>query len=169
MMKTLLLLLALGGTALAGPRVKFSDDRYSLAFPDGWKKAEAPDGKSLVPHENADGTAIFVVKLLPVPKGAKPDLDGTAKDIAGKLAKTLGLKDDPETQEGELDGLATRFVTLIPDKDPEEATQLGMILVLIEGKTEVIVLESTVAVPLADATSEACLGIIKSFKREDLK
>jgi hypothetical protein len=44
-----------------------------------------------------------------------------------------------------------------------------MILVLVEGKTEVIVLQSTVAVPAKQASREDCLSIIKSFKREDVK
>jgi hypothetical protein len=168
-MKSLFLLLAFAATALAGPRVKFGDDRYSLAFPEGWKKAEAPNPKALVPHENADGSAIFAVNLMPVPKDAKPDLEGTAKDLAGGLAKSLGLKDDPEIQEGELDGLPARFVTMVPDKKADEPAQLGMILVLVEGKTEVIVLQSTVSVPAKEATREACLSIIMSFKREDVK
>lgn len=168
-MKSLVLLLAFAATALAGPRVKFGDDRYSLEFPEGWKKAEAPNEKAVVPHENADGSALFAVNLLPVPKDAKPDLDGTAKDIAKSLAESLGLKDDPEIQEGELDGLPARFVTMVPDKKADEPAQLGMILVLIEGKTEVILLQSTVSVPAKPATREACLSIIKSFKREDVK
>jgi hypothetical protein len=168
-MKSLLLLLALAATALAGPRVKFGDDRYSLAFPEGWKKADAPNEKALVPHQNADGSALFAVNLLPVPKDAKPDLEGTAKDLAAQLAKSLGLKDDPEIQEGELDGLPARFVTMVPAKKGDDEAQLGMILVLIEGKTEVVVLQSTITVPAKQATREACLAIITSFKREDLE
>ena len=168
-MKSLLLLLVFTATALAGPRVKFGDDRYSLEFPEGWKKAEAPNEKAQVPHENADGSALFAVNLMPVPKDAKPDLDGTAQDLVGGIAKSLGLKDDPEIQEGELDGMPARFVTMVPDKEADEPGQLGMILVLVEGKTEVIVLQSTVAVPAKQATREDCLSIIKSFKREDGK
>jgi hypothetical protein len=168
-MKSLMLLFALAATALAEPRVKFGDDRYSLAFPEGWKKAEAPNEKALVPHQNADGSALFAVNLLPVPKDTKPDLDGTAKDLTAQLAESLGLKDKPPIQEGELDGLPARFVTMVPEKEAGDESQLGMILVLIEDKTGVIVLQSTVKVPATQKTREACLGIITSFKREDAK
>lgn len=168
-MKTLVLWIALALVAHAGPRMKFSDDHYSIAFPDGWKKTEAPNEKAVLPRENADGSAIFAINLLPVPKDAKPDLDGTTKDIAGQLAKALGLKGDPEIQEGELDGLPARFVTMVPDQKKEDAAKLGMFLVLIAGKSEVITLQATVAVPASEETREACLSIIQSFKREDPK
>jgi hypothetical protein len=163
-MRTLFFLWALAAAAVAGDPVKFADDRYSLTFPEGWKKAEPPNEKALVPHENADGSAIFAVNLMPVPKGAKPDLPGTAKDLAEQMSNGLGMKEDPEIQEGELDGLPARFVTMVPT---EAGAKLGMILVMVEGKTEVLVLQATVTVPASEKTREACLAIIKSFKRED--
>ena len=55
------------------------------------------------------------------------------------------------------------------DRVAEATGGREVILVLVEGKTEVIVLQSTVSVPASQKTREACLSIIKSFKREEVK
>jgi hypothetical protein len=43
-----------------------------------------------------------------------------------------------------------------------------MILVMVEGKKEVLVLQATVTVPAKEKTREDCLAIVKSFRRADL-
>jgi len=157
-------------------RVKFADDQFSIEFPDGWKKTE-PDGKPapLVLRQNADGTALFAVSRLPVPEGAKVDLDATAKTIANSHKEDLKLDKVPEAGEGEIDGLPARFLTIAPPKpaapkegaEPEEeALQVAYFIVLVDTRKGVMILQATLALPAARETRDAALAIIQSFKRE---
>jgi hypothetical protein len=170
---TLLLSLLMLLPCQAG-REKFAKDKYSLNFPADWKKPAEDAGEALIPRQNKDGTALFVVTKLKVAEGAKADLDATAKAIAADYKKDMKLKEDPKVEPGEVDGLKSRFVVISspkPEKkDGEEAAKdegIAVFLVLIDAKTEVIILQATLAKPVVKATSEACLGIIESFKREE--
>ncbi|MEO0018986.1 MAG: hypothetical protein RLZZ522_2269 [Verrucomicrobiota bacterium] len=108
-----------------------------------------------------------------VAEGTKVDLDATAKALADRCKIDMGLKDDPKVEPGEVDGLKSRFLVLAsPKPDNKEGMEaakdegLAMFLVVIDAKTEVILLQATLAKPVSKLTSEACLAIIKSFKRE---
>lgn len=154
-------------------REKFAKGKYSLDFPADWKKPAGDAGAALIARQNPDGTALFAVSKLAVAEGAKVDLDATAKTLADAYKKDLGLKDDPKVEPGEVDGLKSRFLVIAspkpPKKEGEEAAKdegLAMFLVVIDAKTEVIILQATLAKPVSKLTSEACLAIIKSFKRE---
>lgn len=151
-------------------REKFAKDKYSLEFPDDWKKPTGDTGAALIVRENKDGTALFAVSKLSVKDGAKADLDATAKSVTAGYKKDLKLKDDPKVEPGEVDGLDARFVVVAPPKqDPPQADQepaTAVYLVLIDAKTEVLILQATVAMPVNKKTSDACLAIIQSFRRE---
>lgn len=158
-------------------REKFAKDKYSLDFPADWKKPADDAGEALIARENKDGTALFVVSKLKVGAGGKVDLDATAKAIADGYKKDMKLKDDPKVEPGEVDGMKSRFMVIASPKDAkpegkegEEAAKdegLAMFLVVIDAKTEVIILQATLSKPVAKKTSEACLAIIESFKREE--
>jgi hypothetical protein len=150
--------------------VKFAKDRYSLDIPATWRKPDGDTGKALLVRQNKDGTALFAVSRLEVKEGTKADLDATTKDLAAKYKKDMGLEEDPKIETGEVDGLDSRFVVVATPKakqkaDPESPATL-VYLVLIDAKTEVIILQVTLAMPVVKETSEACLAIIQSFKRE---
>jgi hypothetical protein len=176
MRTTLLLSLLLVLPCLAG-REKFAKEKYSLDFPADWKKPAEDAGAALIARENKEGTALFVVTKMAVAKGAALDLDATTKAIADGYKKDLKLKDDPKVEPGEIDGLKSRFLVIASpksdkkegeeDKDAAKDPSLAMFLVVIDAKTEVIILQATLAKPVAKKTSEACLAIIQSFKREE--
>jgi hypothetical protein len=155
-------------------REKFAKGKYSLDFPADWKKpAEDAEG-ALIARENKEGTALFVVSKMKVADGGKADLDATSKAIADGYKKDLKLKDDPKVESGEVDGLKSRFMVVASPKaekkEGEEAAKAGelaIFLVVIDAKTEVIILQATLAKPVAKKASEACLAIIESFKREE--
>ncbi len=151
-------------------RVKFGDDKYSLDIPAAWKKPDGDAGKALLVRQNKDGTALFAVSKLEVKDGTKADLDATAKGLAANYKKDMELEEDPKIEPGQVDGLDARFVVVATPKakrkaDAETPPTL-VYLVLVDAKTAVIVLQATLAMPVAKETGEACLSIIQSFKRE---
>lgn len=164
-------------------RETFANGQFSLEFPDDWKKP-ADAGEALIARENPEGTALFAVTQMPVAADAKVDLDATAKSLAAACAKGLDLKEPAKIDSGEVDGLRARFIVVAPPKpaaepaapkpaEPKPATQAASepanqahFLVVIDAKTAVILLQTTLATPAAKKTSDACLAIVKSFKRE---
>ncbi|MCX6876984.1 MAG: hypothetical protein NTW21_24690 [Verrucomicrobia bacterium] len=153
-------------------REKFSKGQYSLEFPDAWKKPAEDAGAALIARENPDGTALFAVTKLAVAAGAKVDLEATAKTIADGYKKDLKLTEAPKIEKGEVDGLQARFIVIAGPKqaavgDEAKPEGLAFYLVVIDAKAAVLILQATLATPAAKKTSEACLAIIKSFKRED--
>ena len=151
-------------------REKIAKDRYSLDFPDDWKKPAGDTGAALIVRENKDGTALFAVSKLAVKDGAKADLDATTRSVAADYKKNMGLKQDPKVEPGEVDGFDARFVVIASPKKEQPAAgddpATAVYLVLVDAKTEVLILRATLAMPVAKKTSEACLAIIQSFKRE---
>lgn len=166
-MKTLALLCALTLSAFAGDRVEFSDDKYSLEFPQGWKKAKAPTPDAEFARQSEDETVIVSVNCNPIPDGAEADLDAMAKATAESYAKVIGFKGEAQLSEGTLDGCKARFITMAPQK--EEEGSLGMFVVLVDSKKHLIRIVATMAPQLDEETREGCLGIVKSFRREDAK
>lgn len=172
MKKTLLwaLSLALALPCLAGPEKFGKDDKYSMEFPDGWKKPAEDTGAALIVRQNKDGTALFAVSRLTVKDGMKADLDATLKSVTDNYKKDLGLKEDPKAETGAVDGLDARFVVIVPPKRDEakEAPKepaTAVYLVVVNAKTEVLIFQATLAMPLVKKDTEACMAIIQSFKR----
>lgn len=169
----ILLFLTLSLVPCLAGRDKFADDRFSLEFPDDWKKpAEVPEPSPLLLRENKAGTALFAVNSLPVPENLKADLDGTAKAIAETYKKDFKMEKAVEADEGEIDGLPARFLTIIPpkpgeDEEAEAAPLAAYFLVLVDTRKEVLILQATLALPTTKELREQALAIIMSFKRED--
>lgn len=161
-------------------RESFADDKYSLDFPDGWKELEEKaDPPPLIARTNADGSALFSVTSLPVPEGAVVDLDDTAKVIAESYQKDLKMPEPAEVGPGEIDGLASRFLAIIPpvekpaaegeegEGDEEAAApSAAYFLVLVDTGKGVLILQATLALPAPKAVREEAMKIIQSFKRE---
>lgn len=169
MKATLLLGLLLVLPCHAG-REKIGNDKYSLEFPADWKKPSGDAGSVLIVRENPTGAAMFAVSRMAVAAGGKADLTATAKTVTAGYKKDMGLKEDPKIEPGEVDGLEARFVVISnptpPKKDGAEVPATAVYLVFVDAKTEVLILQATLTLPAEKKTSEACLAIIQSFKRE---
>ncbi|MEM9238199.1 MAG: hypothetical protein AAGB14_15615 [Verrucomicrobiota bacterium] len=167
-MQMFVLSLALAGIALAGDRVTFADDRYSLEFPQGWKKGQAPSAGAEFARESPDKQIIISVNRTEIPKGAAADLEGTAKDSAAKLKQAFKSDKAPEISEGGLDGCEARFVILTPD-DPQAEGAMGVFAIFVDAKKDLITLRAIMATPITEENREATMKIVNSFRREKEK
>lgn len=165
--KVIVLLLALGMAALAGDRVEFSEGAYSLEFPQGWKKAKAPAADAEFARESPDEGVLVAVQCDKIPEGAAADLDGMAKTAAESYAKAIQFKGEVLVSDGELDGCRAKFLTLAPQK--EEDGPIGMFAVFVDARKHFIRITATMMPELDKETRDACLGIVKSFRREEPK
>lgn len=169
-MRTTLLLGLLLMLPCSAEREKFAKDKYSIDVPGSWKKPDADTGKALLVRQNKEGTGIFAISRMEVKEGAKADLDATTKSLTANYKKDLGLENDPKAESGEVDGLDARFVVVAPPKEKQKAdaeTPPTMVyLVVIDAKTEVLIMQATLVMPVAKEAGEACLSMIQSFKRE---
>lgn len=159
------LFLAAVAPCLAGDRVKFSDDLYSLEFPQGWTKTKAPSADAEFARESPDKAVIIAVNCDKIPEGAKADLDGMAKASAESYAKAIKFKGEAMVSDGELDGCKAKFITLAPQK--EEEGPLAMFAVFVDARKHLIRVTATMTPQLDEKTRNACVGIVKSFRRED--
>jgi hypothetical protein len=167
------IVLLLGLLPCAAEREKFADERFSLEFPEGWRKpAQAGEPAPLLVRENKTGTALFAVTRMEIPAGSKVDLDATAKTIAESYQKDLKMEKAAEAAEGEVDGLSARFLTIIPPPAAEgesvtDAARAAYYLVLVDSRKELLILQATLALPAPKDLREETLAIIMSFKREE--
>ncbi len=164
-MKTLLLLLALALPSLAGDRVAFADDAYSLEFAQGWTKAKAPTADAEFARESPDKAVIIAVNCDDIPEGAEADLDAMAKASAESYAKGIRFKGEAMISDGTLDGCKARFITLAPQNADE--APIGMFAVFVDAGEHLVRITATMNPQLDKETKDACLAIVKSFRRED--
>ncbi|MCH7224995.1 hypothetical protein [Haloferula sp. A504] len=164
-MKWPILLLALLAPALANDRVTFAGDAYSLAFPQGWTKTKAPSADAEFARESPDKAVIISVNCDAVPEGASADLDATGKASAKSYAAAIQFKGEARLSDGALDGCDAKFLTLAP-QNAEEGS-IAMFAVFVDTKEHLVRIVSTMNPQLADETREACLAIVKSFRREE--
>ncbi len=69
-------LLLIGILPLQAEKVTF-DTKYTVEFPEGWKKSKNPRKDALVYRETVASDASFAVAKLTLPKKAQADLKGT--------------------------------------------------------------------------------------------
>ena len=162
-MKIFFLLPALALTALAGDRVAFSDDRYSLEFPQGWGKAKAPAADAEFARESPDKSVIISVNCDDIPDGAAADLVATSKAFAKSYAAAIRFTGEARVSDGALDGCDAKFVTLAPQNADEGS--IALFAVLVDTRKHLIRIVATMNPGLDDETREACLAIVKSFRR----
>ena len=164
-MKFFLFLLALALPLTAGDRVRFADKLYSLEFPEDWKKADSPEGDAEFSRQSRDGGVVLTVRRTRIPDGATADLAGMARASAESFAKAVGFKGEISISDGTLDGCEARFITLMPQK--EEEGEIGVFAVFIDTGKDLVTLRATMDPAVAEETRKACIGIVKSFRRED--
>lgn len=163
-MKWLLLSLAMLAPSLAGDRVGFADDLYSLEFPQGWEKADAPMTGAEFARKSPDEAVILAVQSDKIPDGAAADLEGMAKTGAETYAKAIGFKGEAKVSDGELDGCKAKFITLAPQNEDEGP--IAMVAVLVDARKHFIRITATMTPQLEKETRDACLAIVKSFRRQ---
>lgn len=163
-MKWIAVIIALLAPCFAGDRVAFSGKLYSLEFPQGWKKAEAPMAGAEFARESPDQSVLIAVQCDKIPEGAAADLEGMAKTGAETYAKAIGFKGEAMVSDGTLDGCKAKFITLAPQN--AEEGPIGMFAVFVDAKTHFIRITASMTPELDKETREACLAIVKSFRRE---
>jgi hypothetical protein len=163
-MKWIVALFALALPAIAGDRTDFAGGGYSLEFPAGWEKADGPGGKAELTRESPDKDVLLVVHADAIPDGAAADLDATVKSSVEGFAKAVGFKGEPRVSDGMLDGCKAKFVSLMP-KTAEEGP-LAMFAVFIDTGKHLVRLTATMQTQAKQETRDACLAIVKSFRRE---
>lgn len=160
----LLLLLAL---PLSAEQVFFDlNDRFSVEFPDEWKKAKAPDPNVVVHRESADGEATFSISRLILPPDKRADLD-TTLDTFIKNFKMSGLtvKGDPKGQDSLIDGKKALVASIpIELKQEGELVRLTFFMVLIECKERLVVMQATLRGNGTNDQRRDCRVILGSFE-----
>lgn len=164
-MKRMLLLLATVAPCLAGDRVEFGGERYSLEFPQGWTKTEGPGADAELTRQSPAKDVMITVHADAIPEGTVADLDATAKTSAKSYAKAIRFEGKPRISDGTLDGRDAKFITLMP-QDADEGP-LAMFAVFIDTKNHLVRITATMQTQVDQETRDACLGIVKSFRRED--
>lgn len=163
-MRIVACLLSLSLSVFAGDRVKFGENAYSLEFPQGWMKTEAPMADAEFARESPDKAVVITVNCDAIPEGAAADLDATAKTAATTFAKAIQFKGEAKISDGALDGCDAKFITLAPQN--AEEGPIAMFIVAIDAKSHLVRVMATMSPQLEKETKDACLGIVKSFRRE---
>lgn len=165
MKKLLLLLLTLPLAALAGDRVTFSDDTYSLEFPQGWSKAKAPMSGAEFARKNEAESVILAVQSDAIPEGSAADLDAMVEKATKTYAQAIQFKGEAMVSDGTLDSCQAKFITLAPQNEDEG--EIGMFAILIDAKQHFIRITATMSPQLDKPTRDECLEIVRSFRREN--
>ena len=155
-MRWLLVFLVTLGPGLAGDRVTFSDGAYSLEFPQGWEKSKAPTPDAEFARESPDGAVIISVNC---------DVRSIAKSSPKSYAQPIRFKGEAMISDGELDGCRAKFITLAPQEEDEGP--IAMFAVFVDARKHLVRITATMSPQLGKETKDACLGIVKSFRRED--
>ncbi|MGB0993337.1 MAG: PsbP-related protein [Akkermansiaceae bacterium] len=159
-MKKLLLLSLIMVLPVAAEVVTF-DKKFTITFPDGWKKSEKPQKGTLVFRESKDGDASFAVAKLPVPKDSKVDLKATLKAMTDGMKKTMKFSKEPLTTEGKVDGKKALF-SRVGVKSGE--SKIGFFIIAIDAGDRVIMLQATLPTGASEKSRGDCMKIIQSFK-----
>lgn len=155
---------------LADETVPFdTDDRFTIEFPDTWKKPEKPKRGALVYREHSSGQASFSVTRLLLPRNARTDLSETLKSFVENFRKGgMTVVGDIKGQEGAIDGKDSIFAQVPVKLKQEDAVfDLTFFLVIIDCKDRVLVLQATLPKGGSNAIREDCRRIIGSFHEKD--
>ncbi len=166
----ILLLWLTSGNILQAGKLSFSNGRFSVEIPAGWKKSSLKEESSaLLQFDAPGGSGSFSTYQLPVVKERKADLEGTLKARIRAFEKAglkLSAKVQSQKQEN-FDGKPAIFGVV-----PVEATAQGMVvrftyyLVLIDAKDSVILMQAALPRPLTPELQKDALSIIQSFREK---
>lgn len=162
------LLAVLSSGVLAADRIPFAKHRFSLKFPDDWKKAKGPDDGHVLYRESPDGSSAFSVFMLELKEDHRADLKGTLKNQVEALAKAgLKVTDDVEGQEGAVDGKKAVFAVIPVEAElPDQTVKLRYYLVLVDAKDTVVIMQAVLPSAADAEIQKSALDIIQSFKEE---
>ncbi|BDS06413.1 hypothetical protein NT6N_14530 [Oceaniferula spumae] len=162
MMKYAAILILVFTLPVMAGKVTF-DEKYSVVFPDGWKKPDQARKDALVYQETEKGDASFAVAKLALPENAKADLKGTLNSMIEGFKKSMKVVGDPAMKEGAIDGKKAQFASVIVEADGQK---MGFYLVAIDAKDRVFILQATLPAGASDKSREDCMKLIQSFKEE---
>ncbi len=146
-------------------------DRFTIEFPDNWKKTDEAKAGALVYRERETGDASFSVSRLRVPKNAKADLHDTLKSFVTNFRKGgMTVVGDIKGQGGAIDGKDAVFAQ-VPVKLAQggENFDITFFLVIIDCRDQVLVLQSTLANGGNNKVRDECRRIIGSLHEKDPK
>lgn len=169
-MRTFILLLALTLPVLAADKVSFGkQDRFSLEFPETWKKPAQPKQGAVVYRESGAGDASFSVSRLFVPKNSKVDLHDTLKSFVTNFRKGgMTVIGNIKGQEGLVDGKESVFAQ-VPVKISQggQNFDLTFFLVIVDCRDQVLVMQATLPDGGNNKVREDCRNIIGSLHEKD--
>jgi len=139
------------------------DTKYSIEFPEGWKKPEQARKDALVYQEAEKGDASFAVAKLPLPENAKADLKGTLKSMIEGFKKSMKVIGEPAMKDGVIDGKKAQFASVIVETGGQK---MGFYLVAVDAKDRVFILQATLPAGASDKSRADCMKLIQSFKEE---
>jgi len=137
------------------------DAKYSVEFPEGWKKSANPRKDALVYRETETGDASFAVAKLPLPKNAKADLKATLKSMIEGFKKGMEILEEPKITEGGVDGKKALFARIFVKAGEHK---MGFFLVAVDATDRVFIMQATLPAAASDKSRADCMKVIQSFK-----
>ena len=137
------------------------DTKYSIEFPEGWKKPENPRKDALVYRETDAGDASFAVAKLPLPNNAKADLKATLKSMIEGFKKGMKVLEEPQITEGSIDGKKAQFARVFVKTGGHK---LGFFLVAVDATDRVFIMQATLPAAASEKSRGDCMKVIQSFK-----
>jgi hypothetical protein len=144
-------------------------DRFTLEFPDTWKKPDQPKPGAVVYRERESGDASFSVSRLFLPKNAKVDLHDTLKSFVTNFRKGgMTVVGDVKGQDGLIDGKDSVFAQ-VPVKLAQggQNFSLTFFLVIVDCRDQVLVLQATLPDGGGNQVRDDCRRIIGSLHEKD--
>lgn len=137
------------------------DTKYTVEFPEGWRKSANPRKDALVYRETNAGDASFAVAKLPLPKNAKADLKATLKSMIEGFKKGMEVLEEPKITEGGVDGKKALFARVFVKTGEHK---LGFFLVAVDATDRVFIMQATLPAAASDKSRGDCMKVIQSFK-----
>lgn len=149
-------------STLLAEKITF-DQKYSLVFPEGWKKSESPEKNAIIFRESAAGDASFAVVKLELPKNSRADVAATVEAMLAGMKAKMKPEEEPKITPGKIDGKKSVFAKMMSKVD---GVQVGFYLVAIDARDRVFILQATIPSSASNKTRQDCMAIINSFKEE---
>lgn len=164
----ILALLVLPCGLRAEQKKTFEGGRFSVLFPDEWKKGKGPEDGNQLYFESADGKASFSAYVVDVGEGKKPDLQASLRQRVKRLSEG-GLKvlGDVEGIEQEFDGKKAVFASVPTEANAQgQKIRLSFNFVFLDAKDRMVILQVILRSSASDELRAEALEVIKSFREK---
>ncbi|MCP5538207.1 MAG: DcrB-related protein [Akkermansiaceae bacterium] len=137
------------------------DTKYSVEFPEGWKKSANPRKDALVYRETEAGDASFAIAKLELPENAKADLKATLKSMIDGFKQGMTVLEEPKMTEGAVDGKQAQFARVFVKAGEHK---LDFFLVAVDGVDRVFIMQATLPASASEKSRNDCMKVIQSFE-----